>query len=34
VETTQQWYAYLLEDIPAIGMDEFVPALRVAAREG
>jgi integrase len=30
VETTQQWYAYLLEDVPALGMDDFVPALRAA----
>lgn len=30
VETTQQWYAYLLEDVPSIGMDDFVPALRTA----
>ena len=30
VETTQQWYAYLLEDVPSIGMDDFVPALRAA----
>jgi integrase len=29
VETTQQWYAYLLDDIPSIGMDDFVPALGV-----
>ena len=29
VETTQQWYAYLLDDVPSIGMDDFVPALRV-----
>jgi integrase len=29
VETTQRWYAYLLEDVPAIGMADFVPALRV-----
>jgi integrase len=29
VETTQQWYAYLLEDVPAIGMNDFVPALHV-----
>jgi hypothetical protein len=29
VETTQQWYAYLLEDVPSIGMADFVPALRV-----
>jgi hypothetical protein len=28
VETTQQWYAYLLEDVPAIGMNDFVPRLR------
>ena len=33
VETTQQWYAYLLEDVPAIGMSDFVPALRVQDRE-
>jgi len=26
VETTQQWYAYLLEDVPSIGMNDFVPA--------
>jgi integrase len=30
VETTQQWYAYLLEDVPSIGMNDFVPSLRVA----
>ena len=29
VETTQQWYAYLLDDIPLIGMEDFVPALGV-----
>jgi integrase len=29
VETTQQWYAYLLEDVPSIGMADFVPVLRV-----
>jgi integrase len=29
VETTQQWYAYLLDDIPSIGMEDFVPALGV-----
>jgi integrase len=28
VETTQQWYAYLLEDVPWIGMNDFVPSLR------
>ena len=28
VETTQQWYAYLLEDVPSIGMHDFVPSLR------
>jgi integrase len=28
VETTQQWYAYLLEDVPSIGMDDFVPRIR------
>jgi integrase len=33
VETTQRWYAYLLEDVPAIGMKEFVPALRVHQEE-
>ncbi len=27
VETTQQWYAYLLEDVPSIGMNDFVPQL-------
>ena len=27
VETTQQWYAYLLDDVPSIGMNDFVPAL-------
>jgi hypothetical protein len=27
VETTQQWYAYLLEDVPSIGMNDFVPSL-------
>jgi integrase len=32
VETTQQWYAYLLEDVPAIGMDDFVPGLRAVAQ--
>ena len=25
VETTQQWYAYLLEDVPSIGMSDFIP---------
>jgi integrase len=30
VETTQQWYADLLKDVPAIGMDDFVLALRAA----
>jgi integrase len=30
VETTQQWYAYLLEDVPSIGMNDFVPSLRSA----
>jgi integrase len=30
VDTTQQWYAYLLEDVPSIGMNDFVPSLRVA----
>jgi integrase len=29
VETTQQWYAYLLDDVPSIGMNDFVPALGV-----
>ena len=29
VQTTEAWYAYLLEDVPAIGMDDFVPALHV-----
>lgn len=29
VQTTETWYAYLLEDVPAIGMDDFVPALSV-----
>ena len=33
VETTQQWYAYLLEDVPVIGMSDFVPALRVHHQE-
>ena len=33
VDTTQRWYAYLLEDVPAIGMGDFVPALRVHDRE-
>jgi integrase len=28
VETTQQWYAYLLDDVPSIGMNDFVPTLR------
>jgi integrase len=28
VETTQQWYAYLLDDVPSIGMNDFVPKLR------
>jgi integrase len=28
VETTQQWYAYLLEDVPSIGMNDFMPSLR------
>jgi hypothetical protein len=32
VETTQQWYAYLLEDVPSIGMSDFVPNLRIAGR--
>jgi integrase len=27
VETTQQWYAYLLDDVPSIGMNDFVPQL-------
>jgi hypothetical protein len=27
VQTTQQWYAYLLEDAPSIGMNDFVPTL-------
>lgn len=31
VETTQQWYAYLLEDVPSIGMDDFVPRIRAIA---
>ncbi len=30
VETTQQWYAYLLDDVPSIGMNDFVPSLHVA----
>jgi len=30
IETTQQWYAYLLEDVPSIGMNDFVPNLRLA----
>jgi integrase len=34
VETTQQWYAYLLEDVPAIGMNDFVPTLRTASPQG
>ena len=29
VETTQQWYAYLLDDVPSIGMNDFVPSLQV-----
>jgi len=29
VETTQRWYAYLLDDVPSIGMNDFVPALHV-----
>ena len=33
VETTQRWYAYLLEDVPAIGMGDFVPTLRVHHQE-
>ena len=33
VETTQQWYAYLLEDVPAIGMADFVPELRIHKQE-
>jgi integrase len=33
VETTQRWYAYLLEEVPAIGMADFVPALRVHKQE-
>ena len=28
VETTQQWYAYLLEDVPSIGMNDFLPSFR------
>src|SRR5438552_15656211 len=28
VVTTQQWYAYLLEDVPTIGMNDFVPRFR------
>ncbi len=28
VETTQQSYAYLLEDVPTIGMNDFVPRFR------
>src|SRR6266576_597575 len=28
VETTQQWYAYLLDDVPSIGMNDFVPTLQ------
>ena len=31
VETTQQWYAYLLEDIPSIGMNDFVPSLHTVS---
>jgi hypothetical protein len=27
VETTEQWYAYLLEDLPSIGMNDFLPSL-------
>jgi hypothetical protein len=27
VETTEQWYAYLLEDVPSIGMNDFLPSL-------
>jgi integrase len=34
VETTQRWYAHLLEEVPAIGMDDFVPALRAVVPEG
>jgi integrase len=30
VETTQQWYAYLLEDVPSIGMNDFIPRLGFA----
>src|SRR5262249_22622305 len=26
-ETTQQWYAYLLQDVPSIGMHDFVPSV-------
>jgi hypothetical protein len=33
VETTQRWYAYLLEDVPAIGMNQFVPDLGVYQQE-
>jgi integrase len=33
METTQQWYAYLLEEVPAIGMSDFVPALHVHYQE-
>lgn len=29
LETTQQWYAYLLDNVPSIGMNDFVPGLRV-----
>jgi integrase len=27
LQTTQQWYAYLLKDAPSIGMDDSVPSL-------
>ena len=31
VETTQQWYTYLLEDVPSIGMNDFVPSLHTVS---
>jgi integrase len=31
VETTQQWYAYLLEDLPSIGMADFAPKGKAAS---
>ena len=31
VETTQQWYAYSLEDVPSIGMNDLVPSLHTVS---